>query len=76
MTGMAFRPPYRPDCSDIADAARFAPAFDSLDGASDAVRELHEGCCQLTRRPRSEHLAKTIDAARSRRNNGVFVLER
>lgn len=50
----------------MTDTARFAPAFDALAAADEAVRELHEGCCQPLRSPRMEHLARTIDAARDR----------
>jgi hypothetical protein len=45
---------------------RFAPAYASLDAADEAVRELHEGCCQPLRSPRMEALAGTLTDARGR----------
>lgn len=50
----------------MTDATRCSPAYDALDAAEEADRELHEGCCQPLRSPRLEHLARTIDAARDR----------
>lgn len=47
----------------MTDLSRFTPA---LEAAEDAVRELHEGCCQPLRSPRMEHLARTIGSARDR----------
>lgn len=45
---------------------RFKAGFAALDVADEAVRELHEGCCEPLRSPRMEQLATTIDQARSR----------
>lgn len=45
---------------------RLAEAYPFLDAADEAVRELHEECCQPLRSPRMERLAKTITAARQR----------
>ena len=45
---------------------RFSSAFEALDQAGEAVRELHEGCCQPLRSPRMERLAATIESARGR----------
>lgn len=45
---------------------RFADAQSALDAADEAVRELHEGCCQPLRSPRMEALAETLASARRR----------
>jgi hypothetical protein len=45
---------------------RFAAAYASLDAADEAVRELHEGCCQPLRSPRMVALADTLTTARRR----------
>ena len=63
-----------PGCGKIGDnglmsvpsSERFSDGFAALDVADEAVRELHEGCCQPLRSPRMEQLAATIDHARSR----------
>jgi hypothetical protein len=44
---------------------RFVEAFESLDIADEAVRELHENCCQPLKSPRMERLARTLTAARA-----------
>ena len=41
-------------------------AYPHLDAADDAVRELHEDCCQPLHSPRMEALATTISTARDR----------
>ncbi|MCO6503085.1 MAG: hypothetical protein J5I28_08370 [Acidimicrobiales bacterium] len=45
---------------------RLDSAYAALDAADDAVRELHEGCCQPLRSPRMETLAGTLRVARDR----------
>ncbi|HSJ28295.1 MAG TPA: hypothetical protein VLB67_08785 [Acidimicrobiia bacterium] len=44
---------------------RFAQAFSSLDIADEAVRELHENCCQPLKSPRMEVLTSTLASARA-----------
>ena len=50
---------------------RLAEVFPFLDAADEAVRELHENCCQPLRSPRMEMLAETITAARQRLDKAV-----
>lgn len=50
---------------------RFAAAYSSLDAADEAVRELHQGCCQPLRSPRMLALADTLTAARRRLDNAT-----
>lgn len=45
--------------------SRFVQAFASLDIADEAVRELHENCCQPLKSPRMERLTSTLTAARA-----------
>lgn len=45
--------------------SRFAQAFASLDVADEAVRELHENCCQPLKSPRMEMLTSTLTAVRA-----------
>ena len=45
--------------------SRFTQAFESLEIADEAVRELHENCCQPLKSPRMETLTSTLAAART-----------
>lgn len=45
--------------------SRFAEAFASLDIADQAVRELHENCCQPLKSPRMETLTSTLTTVRA-----------
>lgn len=45
--------------------SNFAQAFAWLDSADEAVRELHENCCQPLKSPRMETLTSTLTAVRA-----------
>ncbi len=47
----------------------FTSAFASLDEADEAVKQLHEKCCQPLRSPRMEALTETLGAVRMRLDN-------
>ena len=54
---------------------RFAQAFASLDIAEEAVKELHENCCQPLKSPRMETLTSTLTAVRAQLTDAAHDAE-